>query len=199
MDKLHQQNITSEQHKIIGQALREARNAVESSQREVAGWLDMKPLHKYCLCEDGEEDPNEVLVKLMEALLERNKAYKVAGRAFLECGKALKDAKVLSDRLTALELECIQELARLQRERDEAREVAKEADAGHDMAIADLAKCEVAADKVVLHAKELIARWDQPSWKDSAPTAGYIYALRDAVEAYEKGNGVPINTEIANK
>lgn len=42
--------------------------------------------------------------------------------------------------------------------------------------------CESIVDK----AKELIARWDQPSWKDTAPTAGFIYALRNAVEAYEK-------------
>ena len=54
---------------------------------------------------------------------------------------------------------------KMQRERDEAR--------GH---------CESIVDK----AKELVARWDQPSWKDTAPTAGFIYALRNAVEAYEK-------------
>lgn len=70
-------------------------------------------------------------------------------------------------------------------ERDEAREVAKEADAGHDMAIADLAKCEAATDIIISKAKDLIERWDQPSWKDVAPTAGYIYALRNAVEDYE--------------
>jgi hypothetical protein len=75
---------------------------------------------------------------------------------------------------------------KLERERDEAREVAKEADEGHDMAIADLAKCEVAAEKVVVRANELIARWDQPSWKDTAPTARFINALRIAVRAYER-------------
>jgi hypothetical protein len=51
------------------------------------------------------------------------------------------------------------------RERDEARESCK---------------------SIVERANELIARWDQPSWKDTAPTAGYINALRNAVEAYEK-------------
>lgn len=75
---------------------------------------------------------------------------------------------------------------RLERERDEAREVAKEADAGHDMAIADLAKCEAAAEQVIVRAKELIVRWDQPSWKDTAPTARFINALRIAVKAYER-------------
>ena len=42
------------------------------------------------------------------------------------------------------------------------------------------------ADDMAEKAKELITRWDQPSWKDTAPTAGFIYALRDAVQAYEK-------------
>ena len=53
---------------------------------------------------------------------------------------------------------------KLERERDEAREV---------------------TDKVIVKAKELIARWDEPSWKDTAPTARYINALRIAVRAYE--------------
>jgi hypothetical protein len=39
---------------------------------------------------------------------------------------------------------------------------------------------------IVDKANELIARWDQPSWKDTAPTARYINALRIAVEAYER-------------
>ena len=78
------------------------------------------------------------------------------------------------------------EVEKLIRERDEAREIAKEADVGHDMAIADLAKCESAAEKMVVRANELIARWDQPSWKDTAPTARFINALRIAVRAYER-------------
>ena len=56
-------------------------------------------------------------------------------------------------------------LNRAERERDEARAL---------------------ADDMAEKAKELITRWDQPSWKDTAPTAGFIYALRDAVQAYEK-------------
>lgn len=43
--------------------------------------------------------------------------------------------------------------------------------------------CESIVDK----ANELIARWDQPAWKDTAPTARFINALRIAVRAYEKG------------
>jgi hypothetical protein len=53
----------------------------------------------------------------------------------------------------------------LERERDEARENCK---------------------SIVERANELIARWDQPSWKDTAPTAGFINALRDAVKVYEE-------------
>jgi len=54
---------------------------------------------------------------------------------------------------------------RLERERDEARK-----------------HCESIVEK----ANELIARWDQPSWKDTAPTARFINALRIAVRAYER-------------
>jgi hypothetical protein len=67
-------------------------------------------------------------------------------------------------------------------ERDVARISARKSDEAHDRVIGDLERADVIAEK----AKELIARWDQPSWKDTAPTAGFIYALRDAVEAYEK-------------
>ena len=46
----------------------------------------------------------------------------------------------------------------------------------------DIQKANAMAEK----AKALIDRWDKPSWKDTAPTAGFIYALRTAVEDYEK-------------
>jgi hypothetical protein len=63
-------------------------------------------------------------------------------------------------------LDTMAEFARkLERERDEARK-----------------HCESIVDK----ANELIARWDQPSWKDTAPTARFINALRFAVRAYER-------------
>ena len=56
------------------------------------------------------------------------------------------------------------ELERVYDERDDARRLA-----------------EAMAEK----AKALVARWDQPSWKDVSPTAGFIYDLRNAVAAYE--------------
>ncbi len=91
-----------------------------------------------------------------------------------------------NERTLKLALEVFTELANtLKQERDEARKVAKEADLAHDMSIADLAKCEAAIDIIISKAKDLINRWDQPSWKDAEPTAGYIYALRNAVEDYE--------------
>lgn len=55
------------------------------------------------------------------------------------------------------------ELERVYDERDEARRL---------------------ADAVAEKAKALVARWDQPSWKDVAPTAGFIYDLRNAVDDY---------------
>jgi hypothetical protein len=67
-------------------------------------------------------------------------------------------------------------------ERDVARISARKSDEAHDRVIGDLERADVMAEK----AKGLIARWDQPSWKDTAPTAGFINALRNAVEAYEK-------------
>jgi hypothetical protein len=92
------------------------------------------------------------------------------------------------------------DVARIAKERDEARELAKEADLGHDMAISDLRKCETElaeattklaeisslTESIVEKANELIDRWDQPSWKDTAPTARFINALRIAVRAYER-------------
>jgi hypothetical protein len=55
-----------------------------------------------------------------------------------------------------------------------------------DEATAKLAQVSSLTESIVEKANALIARWDQPSWKDTAPTAGFINALRNAVEAYEK-------------
>ena len=75
----------------------------------------------------------------------------------------------------------------LERELAEAREKAERyrIEANAMMMQRDEARghCESIVDK----ANELIARWDMPSWKDTAPTARYINALRIAVRAYEKG------------
>ena len=38
-------------------------------------------------------------------------------------------------------------------------------------------------DALIEAAKAVVERWDQPSWKDTEPTAGVIYRLRNAVEA----------------
>jgi hypothetical protein len=71
---------------------------------------------------------------------------------------------------------------KMQRERDEARQAFVIAT---DQMV--LAQCKLrGANTLAEKANELIARWDQPSWKDAAPTAGFINALRNAVEAYEQ-------------
>jgi hypothetical protein len=49
-----------------------------------------------------------------------------------------------------------------------------------------LAEISSLTESIVERANELIARWDQPSWKDTAPTARFINALRIAVRAYEE-------------
>ena len=92
------------------------------------------------------------------------------------------------------------EKCRDQRERDEARaerdslriDAQREAE-HHDRMVNELQRLYNKLDKtrdifksVVDKANELIARWDQPSWKDTAPTARYINALRIAVRAYEE-------------
>lgn len=74
--------------------------------------------------------------------------------------------------------------------RDEAREHLRAANKGAETNAKinqSLANQIINANAMADKAKELVARWDQPSWKDTAPTAGFIYALRDAVEAYERG------------
>jgi chromosome segregation ATPase len=115
--------------------------------------------------------------------------------------------KMLSEQAEALQRidseydKLFDEAHQIRIERDEARELAKEADLGHDMAISDLTKCETElaeattklaqisslTESIIERANELIARWDQPSWKDTAPTARFINALRIAVRAYERG------------
>lgn len=39
-------------------------------------------------------------------------------------------------------------------------------------------------EDVVRAAQAVIDRWETPLWKDSEPTAGFIYELRNAVERY---------------
>ena len=115
------------------------------------------------------------------------RTLKLALETFTELANTLKQERdEARDAIRVLAEHGESEIQRIAKERDEAREVATEADGGHDMAIADLAKCEAAAEKVVVRANELIARWDQPSWKDTAPTARFINALRIAVRAYER-------------
>jgi uncharacterized coiled-coil DUF342 family protein len=96
--------------------------------------------------------------------------------------------------------QCQRPMCVLRRERDEARaerdslriDAQREAE-HHDRMVNELQKLYNKLDKtrdifksVVDKANELIARWDAPSWKDTAPTARFINALRIAVRAYER-------------
>jgi hypothetical protein len=120
-------------------------------------------------------DAVEIAARLARAESERDEVQAkydtLAAENMLEVHKLCKERDELKMQLKVM-----------QAERDVARISARKSDEAHDRVIGDLERADVMAGK----AKELIARWDQPSWKDTAPTAGFIYALRDAVEAYEK-------------
>lgn len=88
---------------IIGQALREARDEIEGSQREVAEWLDIQPLSKYCDCEDGKADPHEVLRQLMSALVGRNKWAALCGQLKQERDEAKDALAAAKDKIKELE------------------------------------------------------------------------------------------------
>lgn len=46
---------------------------------------------------------------------------------------------------------------------------------------AELAASQLQENRLIAAAQAVIARWETPSWKDAPATAGYIYALRDAI------------------
>jgi len=146
---------------------------------------------------------------LRELERERDEAKELADRMFRERAEALKEIHnqfVEYDKL-------FDEAEQIRIERDKARE--KCANLGMAMSYSPvstsllskflqaikernetkLALCSLAkqfesdiqkANAMAEKAKALIDRWDKPSWKDTAPTAGFIYALRSAVEDYEK-------------
>lgn len=123
-----------------------------------------------------------------DALFWRN-GYPVevdSSKAMQLCEKLEQERDWITEKFKLLE-GCFK---RAERERDEAREHLRAANKGAETNAKinqSLANQIINANAMADKAKELIARWDMPSWKDTAPTAGFIYALRDAVEAYEKG------------
>jgi hypothetical protein len=118
----------------------------------------------------------------VDEMLNRLNAYKETKRQLDEAREVASGLAQQAVRLCNERDELKMQLKVMQAERDVARISARQSDKVHDRLIGDLERADVMADK----AKELIARWDQPSWKDTAPTAGFINALRNAVEAYEK-------------
>lgn len=136
-----------------------------------------------------------LIVKCEKLERERDEARELAKEADLAHDMAISDLQKCEAELDTLAVEnmldvhqvckerdkCKMQLKVMQAERDVARISARKSYEAHDRVIGDLERADVVAEK----AKELIARWDQPSWKDTAPTAGFINALRNAVEAYE--------------
>jgi len=118
----------------------------------------------------------------VDEMLNRLNAYKETKRQLDEAREVASGLAQQAVRLCNERDELKMQLEVMQDERDVARISARQREKVHDRLIGELERADVMAGK----AKELIARWDQPSWKDTAPTAGFINALRNAVEAYEK-------------
>jgi hypothetical protein len=118
----------------------------------------------------------------VDEMLNRLNAYKETKRQLDEAREVASGLAQQAVRLCNERDELKMQLEVMQDERDVARISARQREKVHDRLIGELERADVMAEK----AKELIARWDQPSWKDTAPTAGFINALRNAVEAYEK-------------
>ncbi len=77
------------------------------------------------------------------------------------------------------------ERSKLEKERDQIYYKLEDAKQSLEVAIEDLKSCEDIIEK----AKAIVSRWDQPSWKDTAPTAVFINELRDAIKSYEEKKG----------
>lgn len=56
---------------------------------------------------------------------------------------------------------------------------------GHRDARHAAAELSLDADRLVRAARAVLARWDSPGWKDTAPTADVMAELRKAVEECE--------------
>ena len=99
-------------------------------------------------------------------------------------------AKELADKLFRMRAEALKEIHNQFVEYDKLFDEAEIIKIERDMALYSLGKKSESkiqkANAMAEKAQALIDRWDKPSWKDTAPTAGFIYALRTAVEDYEK-------------
>jgi multidrug resistance efflux pump len=132
--------------------------------------------HKLELCMAANSDVARIAKERDEAREQLSQVYRWIERnqadGFIDSLTYLQNLERVTDdwydRYDRLEVDA----CRFVRERDEAT--------------AKLAQVSSLTESIVEKANALIARWDQPSWKDTAPTAGFINALRNAVEAYEK-------------
>jgi uncharacterized coiled-coil DUF342 family protein len=183
----------------VSSKLADALSERDEAREEAAHWKTEYGIVVARLC--GRKHPrdngiifeHEVIPRLKELVY----AWESRWKAEVEFAAKERELRKKAER----ERDEARELAKEARElAKEARELAKEADLGHDMAISDLTKCETElaeattklaeisslTESIVEKANELIDRWDQPSWKDTAPTARFINALRIAVRAYER-------------
>ena len=142
--------------------------------------------------EYGTEEINAAIdlrQKLASSLVERDEARKLLGTPL---SVAISERNDALHALTGWENKwkvAVEMAAKAELERDEAREHLRAANKGAETNAKinqSLAKQITWANAMADKAKELVARWDQPSWKDTTPTAGFIHALRDAVEDYEE-------------
>lgn len=133
---------------------------------------------------------DEALEKIKQQKLE---IVRLNGATNHAGGTPLKIALRERDEAITRRMETIMQCELYERERDEARERERVAITSWDeerqralregkRVLEERENFKSIVDKV----NELIARWDQPSWKDTAPTARYINALRIAVRAYER-------------
>ena len=137
-------------------------NMSDTPETDAQGWGN--GLHPWVATDFArklERERDEAITRRMETIMQ----CELYEQERDEAREDLREIKEYGTEEINAAVELRQKLSQALIERDEARE-----------------NCKSIVDK----ANELIARWDQPSWKDTAPTAGFIYALRDAVEAYEK-------------
>ena len=114
---------------------------------------------------DEAREERDKLQIMRNEVVAANKGAKINAQVSNSLAGKLNQAERERDEAITRRMETIMQCELYEQERDEAQENFK---------------------SIVDKANELIARWDQPSWKDTAPTARYINALRIAVRAYER-------------
>ena len=111
----------------------------------------------------------------LEAALEREKEAMFAALSLIaDIRKAAGDpmGKLMQSELVEL-------IARQREECDKAKEVEESDFESMEM----YRRARDRADRITAAARAVVDRWETPLWKDAPATAGFIYALRDAISA----------------